>query len=322
MKTPSLFALVSIIGLPLLSAAKREADGVNVARYFAVEVDGQSAGFTQNVSGGTVKGELIETEVPAGHTIRTEKQVGEIIVEPLTLNIGMRQTEPLLDWIKASFDYPAATRDLTVISDVPFGPFTRRELGDALISSVSFPAMDGSSKDPCYMTVNIDPTTIQFEPGRAANQRAARRAARAQQKKWLCSNFKFELGDLPGDRVAKIDSFTWKQDVVRDELGDFREPTKVEIPNLKITISMDDVEAWADWYRCFVIDGQCTDADELSGSITFLAPDQSEELGSIDLDHVGIISLEQEASEANKDSASRFVVELYVEEMRFEAVAN
>ena len=134
-------------------------------------------------------------------------------------------------------------------------------------------------------------------------------------------------GDLPCSRVAKIGSWTWKQGVIKDEVGQFREatrhPAKVEVPNLKVTISQADIEPWQEWHKSFVIDGKCADEDELSGSITFLAPDLVTELATIELVHVGVMSLEAGGGEANKEEVARFTVELYVEEMKFNyAVAD
>lgn len=54
------------------------------------------------------------------------------------------------------------------------------------------------------------------------------------------------------------------------------------------------------------------------GSLDFLGPDMQEELASITFDHIGIISMEQEAVEANAEGIARFTVELYAEEMSFD----
>ena len=65
-----------------------------------------------------------------------------------------------------------------------------------------------------------------------------------------------------------------------------------------------------------MIDGKCTDADELSGQIRFLAPDHKTVLGRIDLLHVGIISLRPAKYKANKEQVAAMEAELYVEEMK------
>jgi hypothetical protein len=172
------------------------------------------------------------------------------------------------------------------------------------------------------MTVKIDPERLVYEK---RNGEKLKGEIGAKTKKWLCSNWRFQLeGPVRDscDRVAKVDSFTWKQSVIKDEVGAFRIPTKhpakVEVPNLKVTVSMSSIEAWRQWHQSFVIDGKCSEADEVSGSITFLGPDLKEELATINLDNVGIISLQQSKQEANKEEVARFEVELYVERMRFD----
>ena len=97
------------------------------------------------------------------------------------------------------------------------------------------------------MTVKITPETINYLAGSGAPLDTL---IAPSTKKWLCSNFRFDLDPLPCGRVAKIDSFTWKMAVTKDECGGFRVPTihpsKVEVPNLKVTVSMADIGPWQD----------------------------------------------------------------------------
>ena len=90
------------------------------------------------------------------------------------------------------------------------------------------------------------------------------------------------------------------------------------MPNLKITVSMADIEEWRAWHEDFVIRGKCSEGDEKNGSITFMGPDLTEELAEISLHQVGIISVQPAKVEANKEEVARFEVELYVERMAFE----
>ena len=205
-----------------------------------------------------------------------------------------------------------------IACDFDYKAMSAREFQDCYIAEVTIPTLDGSSKEPAYLTIKLDPERIRYMPGDGSQVQAQMGTAT---KKWLSSNFRVEIGDLPCTRVFKIDSFTWKQGVMKDEVGPSRQATKrltkVEVPNLKITMSMADVEAWQKWHKDFVIDGKCADENELSGAITFLGPDLQTELATIELFHVGLISLETEGLEANKEELARFTVELYVEEMKF-----
>ncbi len=287
------------------------------AGRFAVDIDGQLAGYVKSVAGGNIKGEVAIHQLGPDNV--QKKHLATIVHEPFTVEVGMGMSRLFYEWIQSSFDKGHVTKSGEMIAaDFDYHAQSARVFHEGFISEVTLPALDGSSKEPAYMTVKIDPERIRHEKrgGEKLNGKIG-----SQTKKWLCSNFKMEIGDMPCSRVAKVDSFTWKQAIIKDQVGAFREatkhPAKVEVPNLKLTISMADIEPWRQWHESFVINGLCSDADEVTGSITFLGPDHKEELAEISLDHVGIISLTQAKQEANKEEVARFEVELYVEQMRF-----
>lgn len=288
------------------------------AGRFACDIDGQIVGFVKSVSGGNIKGEVATHQL--GPENIQKKHLATIVHEPFTVEFGMGMSKGFYEWIAQSFRKSHITKNGSIIAaDFDYYSQSIREFYNAQITEVTVPALDGSSKEPAYMTLKFEPERIRYLKG-DGNQIQGQIGPST--KKWLCSNFRLELGDLPCERVAKIDSFTWKQSVIKDEVGSFREPTKhpakVEVPNLKLTISMADVEPWQAWHESFVIQGACSEADEIDGSITFLGPDMSEELARIDLFHCGIISMQAAKSEANKEEVARFEVEMYVEEMAFE----
>lgn len=285
---------------------------------FALIVDGEFWGLTQRLSGGIIRG-AVATESMGPEHIR-KKHLAAIIHEPFVVDVGIGMSKGLYGWISTSFERGLVpTAGEFVACDNDNRAMSAREFVDGVITAVTFPTLDGSSKEPAYMTVKIDPEEIHYKPGDGSL--IAGEADRTA-KNWLVSNFRFELGDLPCSRVARIDSFTWKQTLVEEQA--VRSPdvggrsTRLEVPNLKVTVSMADVAAWQDWHRNFVIEGKCSDADELTGAITFLAPDLLQELARIDLQHVGLISLDTTGWEANTEEVARFTVELYVEQMTFD----
>ena len=287
-------------------------------RFAFITDDGQPAGYVKSVTGGNIKGEV--AVLNNGPDNVQKKHLATIVHEPFTVEVGMGMSEGFYKWIQASFDKGHVTKSGEMVAaNFDYEAQSARVFTDAHISEVTVPALDGSSKEPAYMTIKFDPQKIRYEK-RSGEKLSGKLAA--NQKKWLCSNWRFELGKLPCAKAAKIDSFTWKQSVIKDEVGAFREPTKhpakVEVPNLKVTISMADIEDWQRWHQTFVIDGMCSEGDELEGSITFLAPDLKEELAEIQLFNVGMISMQQAKQEANKEEIARFEVELYVEKMLFQ----
>jgi hypothetical protein len=283
---------------------------------FALFMDGEALGFIKSVSGGQIKGE-VATHNMGPHNL-VKKHLATISHGDITCEIGMGMGKGLYEWIRSSFDMSHITKSGEVVAaDFDYKAQRATVFYDAHITECTFPALDASSKEPAYMTIKIDPEKLRYEK-RGGEKLSAKMGTKT--KKWLPSAFDFELGTLPCERVNKIDSFTLKQGVVMDQVGKFREATKhaakVEVPNLKVTFSASDAKPWEDWFRTFVIEGKCADGDELNGQIRFLGPDHTEELGRIELYHVGIISLQPAKYEANKEEVARLEAELYVEEMK------
>jgi hypothetical protein len=237
--------------------------------------------------------------------------------EVVTINIGMSMGKGVYEWIKASLDETHLRKNgYVVAADYNYKAKSYRHFRDALITEITIPALDGSSKDTSFFTIKFAPEEISYQAGDDADIKGV---VNTKQKKWLTSNFRLRLGDLPCGRVSKIDSFTIKQGTTQDHVGEQRistkEPTKLEFPNLKVTFSASDVKPWATFFDDFVIKGNNGQDAELSGAIEFLDPSLKEVLGSVDLFQVGIFSLAEDKGEANKDSIKRWTAELYVKRM-------
>jgi hypothetical protein len=85
---------------------------------------------------------------------------------------------------------------------------------------------------------------------------------------------------------------------------------------------MTDIDEWVEAFDDFVVAGRSSNSDELSGSITFLAPDLQEELATVLLDKIGFLSLKLPNLETDKNQNLQFTVELYVEDIFFEYLGN
>jgi hypothetical protein len=260
------------------------------AGLFLLSVDGEAA-VLKDVDVDTIKGEVV------------------------TINIGMSMGKGLYEWIKASLDETHLRKNgYVVAADYNYKAKSYRHFRDALITEITIPALDGSSKDTSFFTIKFAPEEISYQAGDDADIKGV---VNTKQKKWLTSNFRLRLGDLPCGRVSKIDSFTIKQGITQDHFDSQRistkkEPTGLEISNLKVTFSASDVKPWATFFDDSVSKGQHA---ELSGAIEFLDSSLKEVLGSVDLFQVGISSLAEDKGEANKDSIKRATAELYVERM-------
>jgi len=175
-----------------------------------------------------------------------------------------------------------------------------RKFYNAFITEVKFPTLDRSSRKQGYLIVKVKAENVRFVKSKNLKHKLS-----YEPKLWQASNFTFEMGGLPCKRVTKIDSFTIKQTVVKFE------PTKIEIPNIKFTISMADWEAWENRYNA--TRGSIKKSKELSGSITFMSPDMKTELSAINISGVRLVSLRK------KRGDRFFEAELSANKMNFKS---
>ena len=306
----SLVTALALVGSAIAHAAERS----YAAGRFALSVDGQFAGYVRKVSGGTVKGEVVSHHLGTGNF--QKKHLATISHEPLTMELDLSMGEPIWDWLKASMEQGHVMRDLALDPESLYPAPIGRELYDAVVTRIEFPALDGSSKDPCYLTATVESPELRYRFDGGSARGADARAG----KKWLCSNFRFELGSLPADGVSRVEAITFTQALPEDRAGARRlggEQAVAEVSNIKLTVSADDFDAWFDWFHAFVIEGRSTDLDEVTGSIELLDPAMGT-LGRLELHHVGIVRIGMPEAPSNREEVARFEVELYVESIAFE----
>ncbi len=292
----------------------------DVGRY-ALVLDDAPVGFLPAVQGGTVEAPVVVEPLGPGDQFQ-RKHIGGVKYEDFSVQCGFGLAPALYDWISATFDANPQRKDGAIIAaDFKGRQQAVHTFDNALITEVTIPACDGTAKDPAYLTLKFRPETTHYRAGDGSPVVAP---ASARQKAWLCSNFRFELRDLPTTHVSKIDAFTIKQKVASLDVGGGISPglevRGLEFPNLSLTIASSDSKAWTDWFDSFVLGGKSTDVRE--GSLTLLALDGKAPLLRIDLHKVGIFGLKFFPDPDGANTVKRFTVELYCESMEFHAAGQ
>jgi hypothetical protein len=221
------------------------------------------------------------------------------------------------DWIAAAWSGKVLRRDGSIqAADYDMSIKSEREFFNALVTETTIPAMDASSKEPCYLTLRFAPELTRFKK---ASGKLTAKLSKGAQKTWLPANFRLEVDGLDCTRVGKVDAFTVKQTVLPDPIGEMRdyqkEPGKLEFPNLRVTLAESAAKTWLDWHEDFVIKGNCGDDQEKNGSLTFLSPDLKHELMRLDFFHLGIFRLAPEKPEPQAEGIKKLVAGLYCEWM-------
>ena len=283
-----------------------------VSGNFMFNLQGVKCGFLKAVDGGAISAEVIEEKV--GPDFFVKKHIGQPKYEDIELTIGFEMVQDVYDWIAASWKMNYVRKDGSIVAtDANLQARSERQFYHALITEVTIPALDGAAKDPAFLTVKFAPEYTR-EVKAAGKLIVPKPVA---QKRFLPSNFRLEIDGLDCTKVSKIDSFTVKQTVVTDDIGDARdyqkEPGKLEFPNLRITLAEAGAQTWVDWFQDFVIKGDNDESKEKGGGIVFLTPDRKQELGRIELHNLGIFSLRHQAPAG--EAVARVVAELYCERM-------
>lgn len=273
------------------------------------------AGYLKSIEGGNVKGSIIEEMV--GPDLVHFKHLSTVEIEPIGLELGMAMSRPMMEWIQASWRRDFSRKNGSIIfTDFDYRSQLEMEFKDALIVDTTFPALDGSDKNPAYLNVKLHPESVVLKKG---DGHVIRPIISSKQKLWSPSNFRFKVIGLDCDYVNKIDSISVKQKVKQLYFGRERhpqlEPTALEFPNISFTMALAHAQDFIDWHQRYVVKGDKDTSNEKQGYIEFLPPNGGEPLLTLDLVNLGLFNLSIEKAQANEDALKRCKVELYCEQM-------
>jgi phage tail-like protein len=286
-----------------------------VAGHFQLLLEGVKSGFLKSVDGGAAVAEVISESI--GSSYFTKKHIGQVKYGPLVLQFGLSMGNDLYKWINASWTGNYSRKNGAVVAaDHQFEAVSQREFFNALITETTIPKLDGSSKNPAYLTLKVAP---EYTRVTKASGKVTGGIAKGEQKLWLPSNFRVTIDGLDCQKVSAVESFTVKQSVATDDVGEardyLREPTRLEFPHLEITLPESSAKGWFDWFTDFVIKGNNDETKEKQGSIVLLSANFVDELLRIDLFNLGIFRIGVDRAEANSDRLTTVTAHLYCDRM-------
>lgn len=292
------------------------------AGRFALDIDGNNAGFLKKFSGLSMEADLATHDLGPDNV--QKKNVTRVKWAPGNISIGIGMGNDVYQWMKSAFDKNYIRKNGSIVAaDFNYKAQQRLDFYEALITSITIPVLEGQSKESAYFDVAFDAERVEWK---SAGGEDIRGKIGPKQKAWLCGAYRVEIGNLPCNGVSKVaggdgKGMTWSCSVVADEIGTTREPTKVpakvSVPDITLTVSGKDHQQWADAAKKFLVDGNSLESDEMTGRIVFLSPNLKEEIGELELMNVGFKSFKHFTLEANSENIARFDVTLYVEQMKF-----
>jgi len=296
-----------------------------VTGRFELQLDGPkpTVGILHSVDGGQFKSEPIGEKV-GGDGLVT-RYPGRQKFEDITIQCGTSMGQQFWDWIRESIQNKPSRRNGDIIAlDFDGCRRSRRRFMDALISEIQFPALDAKSKEPKRLTIKIAPEQLKYFPETGPTSKNPGDISMQAQKRQTAENFVMHIDGLSDDatrRINKIDAFSVKQAIIDNPSGGLlftrREAGRVEFPTLSLYVVETYVQPFMDWWEEFVGKGNHTHDKERNGSITYLDGTLKKEVGSINLQGMGITGITFDKHDGHSEGIRNAKVDLYVESLDF-----
>jgi hypothetical protein len=249
------------------------------------------------------------------------KHLGRTQYEEITLTCGVTMSSQFYNWIKGTFSGSPVAMDGAIIA----AGTDQREIGrlsffGALISEVTLPALDASSKDPARLTVKITPTRTLLKFGAGQNPFPPQPPG----PPWLTSNFSLQIAGLEDDckNALRIGELTLKQDITQVTPGNGGGtqlvPNGLEFPDLLVTLPQPHSSEFYNWWADFVISGNNDASKEKSGSLQYLSPDLSVAFFTLNLYRLGIYKFSFAEIAPNSSTTCRVQAAMYCDSMTFD----
>ncbi|MBI5668234.1 MAG: phage tail protein [Chloroflexi bacterium] len=285
--------------------------------HYALQLENVTSGFLQSVEGGHATADVVTERSGADFFVR--KHLGPLKYEDINLQCGLAAGQPFLDWVSAFWNRNFQRKNGAIVTlDYKLSAVSAQEFFNALITEIGFPACDASNKEPSFLMVKIKP---EYTRTKKISGRLKIPPQNNGKKAWLTSNFRLNIAGLDCTKVFRIDAFTVRHLTPESETGDHRDYEQlrqiVEFPNLRITFTASVAQSWHDWFEDFVIQGNCAEDRERSGTLELLSPDLQSVLMRVQFANLGIFRLAPKPAK-DPNQSERVTADLYCQQMSLE----
>lgn len=261
-----------------LLAALLLAPAVLLAQH-VLTIPGEAPTRLATAAGGTAAADVIEVVI--GSALTPFRHLGNPHFEPIELSFAPQQCSPLYGWISATLGGSyEPKRGAIQTTDASGRVRWQIEFFDALVSRVTLPAT-GAQGDDAMINVALaaDYARLNFPGGRVALPAVQAPAS----VRTVLSLVDLPTVEVQLELITIAIEFAASPDPRDHEL----EPSRIEFPNLKLTIPDDALVPFLWWHSDFVVSGNNDQGSEKSGSIAYLSQ-SGQPLMTLDLSGVGI----------------------------------
>lgn len=287
-------------------------------RSAALELEGKPCAVVDDAAGGDARGEVVTQRGGDGSI---GKHLSAVHYEDIVFDVDLDDVAgcPLLhDWIRDTIRGVRGVHRSGALIEVDASGHERLRLQftNAVLEEVTFPGLDASGKERAAITLRAAPEQTKRSKGTGA---VVPFSKAGKTRQWLQGQFRFSIDGVDSKGVTKIDPLVVKVRYVAMAAGATRDATKfggtLEIPNISLTVTEAQADAFYGWHEDFVIRGNNSQGRERNGSLEWLGPNASTVLGVLRFYQVGIMQVAP--SPVGAEKVARAQVELYVERMEF-----
>ena len=309
----ALIALTAALTAPTLVAAPPPR-GI-VVSSFGLELGGTFVGFITKVEGGSVFANVVKE--PSGEDFFLKKHLTAPSSRDIVLEFGAGMDSRLYEWIKGSLQRQYLPKSGAVLTiDYKGDVLSRLEFENAQITQITFPALDGKSKEQIRFSIRLTPTSTSLNRKPVSSVPVGKRP-----NALLASSFRLAIDGLDMSHALEIDALTIDLPLVADPASvclhcDPTPTPPIDFANLIVTLSAAHADTAYDWLEDFVINGNNSDESERSGALDYLSADFHTSLFQLAFKGLGIFEIAPVPT-SNTDTIARVVVAMYCEQIAF-----
>jgi len=320
-KTAILTGGILAFGLPFLkdrtpsvfAAPSRQATPSGGTLQYLLELDGAIVGPLQSMESGFISGEILTYQ--DGNSPVLRKRLGGVKYEDIVLTCGANMTGPFYQWLADTLGLQGPRKNGAIVAVNQNGQIIdRRELRNALVKEVVFPALDAASNEPAYLKVTLTPEQIRYQS--ASGQ--ASPPLPTGQTSFSTSRFRLQIQGLEQAcaLVNRIEPLVASQEIISYRDGGSGGESRVragrlQTGNVVITLPQHQAEPFTSWFSTFVLQGQGV-GNTKQGVLEFLAPNSQTVLAAVALGNLGIFRM----APVTIGGASHVQIEMFCETMQ------
>lgn len=290
--------------------------------YYMLYVDNQPSGFLTQVAGGGAFADVVADRAGAAGQY-PKKHVGVVRYQDIVFGINSIE-KPIGDWMKATINtaQPQRRGGAFAVTDTNLTEISRTTWPGGVISDVTFPELDASSKDRAIIAVTVSPdrtTTGKSSAGKVDPSSSTMKG----RKPFTGSSFRVTIPGIDASRISHVDPIGIRVKPAATNLGELRDYERtsgtVDVSNLGFVVSEAYAAPFRQWHDEFVVRGQNGDDKEKTVTIEALGSNGTDLIYRLTLRGVGIMKVGPDStSTSNTDSIAKVRVEAYVESAALE----